>query len=192
MKQLIKNLLGKILKDYQLNRIYCLDLPEASDTQGSGRLEGGAVIRPLESQDQFASASDQRIRDHAWYLDEQTLGYGIFENDDLVCVCCFWPAGHPSLPTRFANLGEGEAAMVDLLTAPQCRGKGYALKIAAYAVTDLSTRGYKRLWTWVWHSNGASIRVFTKAGWRYSHFLAEFKFSQSRDYLRLRLPPLGR
>lgn len=187
MKNLIKWILRILFKDYQFNRIYFIDLP-TSDAQIHDQMLGVETIKVVESQEQFAFAPDQRIRDHAWYLDKHANVYGVYTGDELVCVCSFWSAGHPNIRSRFSTLKGNEAVMVDLLTAPECRGKGYALAITRFAENDLFLKGYQRLWTWVWHSNTPSIRVFNKAGWNCSHFLLEFQPYGMKNYLRLKLP----
>lgn len=190
MKQLLKRGLRMIFDDYELNRIYYVDLDTTSAGKG-GATSDGTVIRRLESPREYASSPDGRIRDHAWYYHQYAQAYGLFEGDALMCVCCFWTKGHPQMPQRFSSLEHSEAVMVDLLTAPQSRSKGYALAVTRFAERDLRSRGYTKLWTWVWHSNAASIRVFTKAGWSYSHFLAEFRVRGRANHWRLRLPMVG-
>jgi RimJ/RimL family protein N-acetyltransferase len=190
MKKLIKWVLHIIFKDYQFNRIYFIDLP-TSDAQLSTQMLGRENIRLVESQEQFASSLDQRIRDHAWYFDEFAYVYGVYIENELVCVCSFWISGHPNMPRRFSALIKNGAVMVDLLTAPNYRGKGYALAITRFAENDLFLKGYNKLWTWVWHSNTPSIRVFEKAGWNYSHLLLEFQLYGMKDHLRFKLPPWG-
>lgn len=191
MKAQLQRVANLLFKEYQLNRIYCLDLA-AHPPSTPEALPDGAEIRVIDSPAQIAASPDQRIRDHAWYAGERAVGYGIWEDGRLICMCWFWLVGHASMPGRFAALGETEAVMVDLLTTPPCRGKGYALAIARFAAHDLHARGFSKLWTWVWHSNTPSIRVFTKAGWTYSHFLAEIQPHGRRAPLRLRVPPLGK
>lgn len=191
MKKLIRWVLHVFFKDYQFNRIYFIDLP-SSDAQLSNQMLGRETISLIESQDQFASSPDERIREHAWYFDKFACVYGTYIGNELVCICSFWISGHPSMPRRFSTLIKNEAVMVDLLTAPDYRGKGYALAITRFAENDLFLKGYNKLWTWVWHSNTPSIRVFGKAGWNYSHLLLEFQLYGMKDYLRFKLPAWGR
>lgn len=190
MKKITKWILRILFRDYQFNRIYFVDLP-TSDAKLSSQMSDIETIRLVESQEQFASSPDHQIRDHAWYFGKFAYVYGVYIGSELVCVCSFWIAGHPNLPSRFSTLIEKEAVMVDLLTAPNCRGKGYALAITRFAENDLFLKGYNRLWTWVWHSNTPSICVFNKAGWNYSHFLLEFQLCGMTDYLRFKLPAWG-
>lgn len=191
MKELIKRMLRIFFKNYQFNRIYFVDLPtsraQTSDIAFGAETE---TIRLVESQEEFASSLDQRIRDHAWYLDNQAYVYGIYKGHELLCICSFWVAGHSRMPSRFSTLKENEAVMVDLLTASQSRGKGYASAITRFAENDLYRKGYTRLWTWVWHSNNPSICVFKKAGWNYTHLLLEFQLNGMKDYLRFKLPSM--
>lgn len=187
MKELAKKVMRGLFTDYQINRIYFVDLP-SSDAPVSGQLSDIETIRVIASRDAFAASPDARIRDHAWYLDEHAHAYGLYVGERLVCVCCFWLATHPKMPGKFPALRQDEAVMLDLLTAAECRGKGYALAIARYAAYDLGLKGHPRLWTWVWHSNAPSIRVFEKAGWSYSHLLLELQLRGVTKHLRLRLP----
>lgn len=190
MKEIIKRILHHLFRDYQFNRIYYKDV---SDPQLllSDVLPDGAVIRLIESSDQLVSSPDQRIREHTWYAGEYAHGYGIWKHDELLCICWFWTSGHPGMVGKFSALGDKEAVMVDLLTADQSRGRNYAAAIIRYAERDLLCRGYRRLWTWVWHSNIPSIRVFSKAEWIYSYFLAEFQLFGMNRYFRFRFPPIG-
>jgi len=191
LKSQLKCLGHRLLQDYQLNRIYHQDLGDAP-TPVEQQQPPGARISVIDSPKVIDDSPDQRIRDHAWYAGEHAIGYGIWEADQLVCMCWFWTPGREGFPERFADLGEHEAIMVDLLTSPARRGKGYALAIIRYAERDLARRGYRSLWTWVWHSNTPSVRVFTKAGWRYRYFLVEMKHAAMKRYLRFRLPAWGK
>ncbi len=78
--------------------------------------------------------------------------------------------------------------MVDLLISEKYKGKGYALAMTLFSERDLVINGYKKIWTWVWHSNGPSIRVFEKAGWVYSHQLIELQLYGMESHLRIKLP----
>jgi GNAT superfamily N-acetyltransferase len=189
MKEPLKRLMRRALEDYQLNRVYRKDLP--AHPPPAPTLPEPATIAPIVSRERFAQAAAPELLDHAWYLDTHAHAYGLYEGRELVSAAVFWVSGHPRMPGRFAWLGPGEAVMVDLLTAPGHRGKGYALALTRNAEADLPRQGYTRLWTWVWHNNTPSIRVFEKAGWRYSHFLVEIKSWGATDYLRLKLPPLA-
>jgi RimJ/RimL family protein N-acetyltransferase len=186
LRQLATFVLRCLVAEYQLNWIYYIDLPTRHE-KPEDRVSEPISVRRIDSREQFSLARDSRIRDHAWYLDKDAYVYGIYEDGELVSICAFWKAGHPRMPRRFSALKQSEAVMVDLLTTPQSRGKGHALAITQFAEKDLFRRGYTRLWTWVWHSNHPSMRVFAKAGWKYSHFLIELQFHGLRKSFSFRL-----
>lgn len=144
MKAQLKRIAHALFKDYQINRIYYLDLA-AQQPLSPESLPDGAVIQVIESPQQIANSPDKRIRDHAWYAGGHARGYGIWEDGLLTCMCWFWTPTHPGMPGRFSALGERDAVMVDLLTSPHCRGKGYAVAITRFAMIDLYKRGYSRL-----------------------------------------------
>ncbi len=77
IKSFIKSVLRILFKNYQFIRIYYLDLPK-SDTQITKPELSEASIRRLDSQDQFFTSNDQRIRDHSTFFDDQTFAYGMF------------------------------------------------------------------------------------------------------------------
>jgi ribosomal protein S18 acetylase RimI-like enzyme len=190
MKENLKKIAQTVFKDYQINRIYALNEPDDGN-HAPIQIESGAVIQSITSPAVIDTSPDPRIRDHAWYAGEHAYGYGIWEENQLICMCWFWSPRHPGMPGRFSNLRDDELVLVDLITSPQCRGKGYALAITRFAVSDLRKKGYARFLTWVWHSNTPSIRVFTKAGWSYTYFLIELRFAFMRDYLRFWIPSTG-
>ncbi len=187
MKKIAKYVLKRVFKEYQINRIYSRDI--------SGKLPDaisptGIQVGPIEKKEMILLSSDTRIKEHAYYAGDHAHGYGIWEDDDLVCMCWFWGAGHERIPGRFASLQPDEAIMVDLLTTEKCRGRGYAVLISQYAEKNLAAAGINQLWTWVWHNNSPSIRVFEKLGWVYRGILVEVKFAGIKDFLRFKLPRL--
>lgn len=189
MKMLIKKILRALFEDYQINWILSLDSHSLSrnDPQ-SALLSSNELIQVITSKDEFDYSSDQRIRDHAWYFDQHAYVYGVFEGNELACVCVFWTADHPNMPARFLNLTQNEAVMVDLITATQFRRKGYAIAVICFAENDLFNKGYTKLRTWVWHSNTPSIHVFNKLGWRFLYLLLEFKLYGIKNYFSFKLP----
>jgi ribosomal protein S18 acetylase RimI-like enzyme len=72
--------------------------------------------------------------------------------------------------------------MVDLVTLDSHKGRGLAPLVTRFAAAEFKRDGFRRLHTWVWHSNTPSIRSFQKARWSYTAFLV---------YLKIRgLPPI--
>ena len=185
IKNIFKFIARSLFGNYQLNRIYYkkinrheLQIPQSVDLK---------VIVNLEDIDQ---SKDQDIKDHKWYAMENAFGFGLWDNDDLVCMCWFWNNKNENLPNRFNKIGEQEVVMVDLITSKFYRGKGYALLITNYAENELGNSGYNKMWTWVWRSNKASARVFSKANWVYDYFLAELNLPLFSKPVKIRLPKM--
>jgi ribosomal protein S18 acetylase RimI-like enzyme len=184
VKSAAKALMRAVFRDYELNRIYRKPLaPLADDGPPSG-----TRIERLLTKEQVATSPDARIRSHDWYHGEHARGWGLWEGDRLLCITWFWTPNDPRAQRDFPFMAADEAVMVDLLTAPECRGRNYAPAITRHAERALAEEGFRRVWTWVWHSNIPSQRVFEKAGWTYDHFLAVFALRGLARPLRLRLP----
>jgi len=167
LKRVAKVVAERLFGPYQLNRIYMRELEQVAAAPPA-RYD----IRPISSAEQFAAAIDQRMREHAWYAGENAPGFGLWENERLVCTCMFWNHKRfsDSSPIR---VGEREAVLVDVITAQESRGKGYAPALIGFAEAALKRAGFVRLYAWVWHSNHPSRRAFEKAGWKYVAFVVQ-------------------
>jgi ribosomal protein S18 acetylase RimI-like enzyme len=167
LKEPMKQLVRVVFPHYELNRVYRFDTEQLAFEPPEG-----AVLAPIRDRGAIdASAVDETIRTHGWYAGDHAYGFGLWTNAKLVAMTWFWTRDRPGLPPWFATLREDEAVMMDLITSPAFRGHGYASVITNYSASELRKRGYRRLWTWVWHSNTPSIRSFEKAAWIYDHFL---------------------
>jgi len=164
---------------YQLVRIYRKDLSRVQlcDTEGCHFVD-------LSGSSLFADVASDDIRSHACYAVTGSYGYGLMEGQRCVCACWYWTKQHSQLPVRFfPELQKDEAVMVDLVTTARMRGKGYASALIRYSESQLRAAGFCRLRTWVWHSNGPSIRTFEKSGWTYTGFRIEIEpFRRERRF----------
>ncbi|HET6277960.1 MAG TPA: GNAT family N-acetyltransferase [Candidatus Polarisedimenticolia bacterium] len=64
------------------------------------------------------------------------------------------------------DLQPSEAKLIDVVTAPEERGKGFAPRLIREASAFMHSLGYERIYARIWHSNHASQRAFVKAGWK--------------------------
>ena len=64
------------------------------------------------------------------------------------------------------DLRPSEAKLIDVVTVPEERGKGFAPRLIREAEACMKGLGYDRIYARIWHSNHASQRAFAKAGWR--------------------------
>jgi RimJ/RimL family protein N-acetyltransferase len=167
LKRATKRIAEILFAPYELNRVYGIDLRNYDKPAPSG-----FDLRKVTSAEEISGAADSLLREHAWYAGENAFAFGLWDGDSLVCSCVFWDHRrfHDS---SLMTLGEGEAIMVDLVTAPKWRGRGYAPLVIRFAETELKRGGFERLYSWVWHSNEPSKRAFEKAGWSYIAFVVK-------------------
>lgn len=186
MKSFLKRVAGWLLVDYQWYRMYYRNLadikePTLSDT----------VIAKIESPDIVSNSSSERIRNHAHYAGEHALGFGVWENDDLVSTVWYWVQPNHRIPKSLSNLGPREALLVDVLTAESARGKSYAVALIAFSSWQLKGLGYERARALVWETNTPSIRAFTKAGWIYEQLSVQLTPKWIKRKLSFKLRPRG-
>jgi GNAT superfamily N-acetyltransferase len=185
MKTIAKWFARLIVGEYRFNRIYRFDplksapLPAAILAKNAWRF-GSLVPNDLEK------ATDTRIRAHAWYGGENSYGFGVWEQDELVSATWFW--NNQRFKDRgIWELGTDEAIMVDLLTAERHRGKGLAPLLTQFAVHELRKQNFRMLYTWVWHSNHPSIRSFEKAGWTRIAYVVELNLFHLKRIRHVRM-----
>lgn len=176
VKRAFKELARLLLGPYRCNRIYqltdCGSEPSLPRDIECGRVEG----LPLSS---VASAE---LRDRFCYGGADAYGYGLFSDGVLAAVCWFWGPQRFNDPMLW-SLAEGEAILVDLLTALEHRGRGLAPVLIRYASWDMHRSGWKSLYTWMWYTHHASYHAFEKAGWRQIAWVLEiYPFSVPRAF----------
>jgi len=187
LKDLAKSLAGYAFGKYQLIRLYCKTL-DGDAADASGTLE----CREIKDLNVIHELGTEEIKNHAWYgaQGQGAFGYGIIQDQKLVCTCWYWTKEDRRLPARFfSNLQDSDAVMVDLLTSESARGRGYASALIRYSEQKLKEAGFRRLLTWVWHSNNPSIRTFEKSGWKYTGFLIEVQPFRTSRRIQIRLRP---
>jgi len=172
-----------VFPSYQLLRVYHFDTERLVFEPPKD-----VVLAPIpDSQTVKTSGVDEVIRARGWYAGEHAHGFGLWSGSTLVATAWFWTRQRPGVPSWFATLVDDEAVLVDIVTAPSYRGRGYASVLTNFAANELRKLGYRRLWTWIWHSNTPSIRSFKKAEWVYSHFFIQVQPFWSRHALSFRL-----
>jgi GNAT superfamily N-acetyltransferase len=172
---------------YQFNRIYRLEHPPDGLQMPSGMICLSLEIPP--------EGIDSRLLQRFSYGGEDAYGYGLSLDGQLAAICWFW--GHRRSHNRVPwHLSAREAIIVDLLTLPECRGRGLATLLIRHSSMEMRRLGMQTLYTWVWHSHRASYLAFEKAGWQQIAWVLEFGGSGTRRPLRFTWPalppPLGR
>ena len=170
MRNLVKRAARLLLGDYQLNRIYTIDLANLTPSDAPPRLDANQRLTTLEEKD-FDSAPDERMRKRRWYGGANAYGFGLWEQDLLVCMCWCWD--YRRRAGKVWTLEQDEAALVDIITAESHRGRGLAPIVIQFATEHLRDRGFRRVYAWVWHNHRSSMRSFEKSGWQHVALVAE-------------------
>ncbi len=182
LKRALKTVAATALGDYRFNRIYRNERAPANLS-----LPAGTACSVFKSPS--PDMADDSLLNRISYAGEDSYGFGLFLEGQPAAICWFW--GH----VRFRDpllwsLSEGEAIMVDLLTAPQFRGRGLATLLIRYAAIEMRRLGMQNLYTWVWHSHHSSYRAFERAGWRQIAWVLEVHPFGKRQPLRVSWPAL--
>lgn len=154
-----------LLGNYQLYRIYRLR-PSAS-------AGGDPLVVALDGSQALQAARCNELRDLCQYAGEDAYGYGYREGGELLAACWYWTGRRYRENRNFWPLEEGEAKLVQIVTAPTARGRGIAGRLLTHSAADMATRGYRALYARIWHSNRPSIRAFERVGWQYIAFVAD-------------------
>jgi len=168
IRLVLKKVAALLFGPYRFNRIYQLSSANLAPDMPSGTSFRGLDGSPP------ASLLDPKLSERFWYGGDDAYGYGLFLEDSLAAVCWFWG------PRRFDDpllwkLENGDAILVDLLTASSHRGHGLAPLLIKYAAAEMCRNGWSRLYTWVWHTHHASYHAFEKAGWRQIAWVLEIQ-----------------
>lgn len=183
IKALLRTAVQPVVGDYALNRIY--------------RREAGCPLPPLRDgwrilpMDDAALAvlrahPDPKVRKSASFARNGVFGFALWDHDRLAGTVFFEDR------TTYYNdalwtLAQDEAALIDLLTLPEHRGRGVAPLLIAYGTNAMFARGMRALIAWIWWTNHPSIRAFEKAGWSYIAFVTQMRPFGKRQ-LTFRLP----
>lgn len=161
MKAVLRGLAAPFLGRVEVYRILRKD-----SADGSPEVERATdvPVRPLADGD-VEGASNPTIRDRHWYGGEQSRGFGWFEGQDLVAVCYFW-WGARYEARNFWPLADGQAKLVEIVTAGSHRGRGIARRLIGHATQQMFDSGFQTLYARVWYSNQPSLAAFRAAGWR--------------------------
>lgn len=159
---IVKRLASWILGDYDLYRIYQFDLSRAEGPPSS-------VARLAEVDERALVGTD--LRDLAQYAGTGAHGFGAWLGSDLAATCWFWNEERYR-QRNFWPIQNDEAKLVQISTAEHYQGRGIAFDLIRFGMNEMKTRGYRRVYARVWHSNRPSIGLFEKAGWKYVAFVA--------------------
>lgn len=111
-------------------------------------------------------SNDMLIRDCDWYGGLGALGFAIRDaRDDIVCLQWYW-FGERYQRAAFWEISSSEAASVHLVTLPVHRNRGLATELKRASARAMAQRGFTALYSRIWWTNAASLRVSEKQGWQ--------------------------
>lgn len=161
VKALAKRLARWAFGDYSIYRVLSW-APATPEPMVACACPSFAVI-PVELA-QVTASHDPVMAEQAGYLGDGACGFGCFEDGRLIGLCVYW-FGERYRSRNFWPLDRAEAKMVQIVVAPNMRGRGIALDLITQSSRAMARSGFVRLYARVWHSNRPSLRAFEKAGW---------------------------
>lgn len=164
MRALAKAALAFLLGDYEVYRIFRLDLAAAAEPDPGALAAAGYALREV-SPDEVAAAADPEIRGRAFYGGDGAFGFAALEGGEIVCLQWIWH-GARYRTRNFWPLAPDEAKSVELYTRPEARGKGLATALKEHSAAAMRAKGFRALYSRIWLTNRPSVRVSEKAGWR--------------------------
>lgn len=177
MKGVAKYIARLLLGDYSIYRIYRFE-PSAEVPSGKGSTCIVEVDRlSIESSDL------PLMREQAWYAGEGAFAYAYVEADRIRGLCFYWHADR-YLQRNFWPLRDREAKLVQIVTAPDSRGRGVAATLIRVSSQSMRRKGFERLYARIWHSNVPSLKAFSRAGWSQIATVIEVHFLRRRSASR--------
>ncbi len=162
MKALLKRLAHAVLGDYSIYRV--LQRPAGAGPAPMPPQAAAFAIGPVQRAD-IEACAEQLLREQAFYAGEGARAYACRDGGRIVGLCFYW-YGERYRPRGFWPLQEGQAKLVQIITAPDMRGRKVAQALVAASSADMAAQGFDTLFARVWHNNTPSLRAFAAAGWR--------------------------
>jgi RimJ/RimL family protein N-acetyltransferase len=111
-------------------------------------------------------SNDTLIRDCDWYGGPGALGFAIRDaREDIAALQWYW-FGERYHRAAFWEISASEAASVHLVTLPAHRNQGLATELKRASARAMAQRGFTALYSRIWWTNAASLRVSEKLGWQ--------------------------
>ena len=177
MKQLTKQLFRKVFGDYELYSIYVWE-------KGIEQKPEDFAIRQLSIDDLLGSSSSQ-IRKISNYAGGDAYIFGVEENDNVLCACCYWHNERYPTERGFWRLEPQEAKLVQIVTAREARNRGLARQLISASGFAMSEKGFNKLYARIWKGHRASERAFEAAKWSRCATVVGIEFLGRRIRLRL-------
>ena len=168
MKELIKKAVKATLGDYAIYHVYSL---LATKERVPAPINADVCFVAVELT-QVEESAEELMREQKAYHGQETFAFACTDNNQIVGLCYFWH-GNRYKKRNFWPLSEGEAKLVQIVIAPQMRGRGLAPQLIEFSTNAMFEAGFKTLYARIWHSNLPSIRSFERARWKQAATVVE-------------------
>jgi RimJ/RimL family protein N-acetyltransferase len=182
MKQLLKAAARAVLGEYSAYVVLSRGADEGQPPQPQQARD--YTIRRVD-QAEIRASDDPLMREQASYAGDGALAYACISEGRIVALCFYWH-GARYRTRNFWPLKEGEAKLVQIITAPSMRGKKVAPTLIGASHAELMQSGFERAYARVWHSNEPSLRAFAAAGWTRRAMVVEVNPLRRKQPLRIR------
>ena len=149
---------------YECYRVLRVSLVHGG-TPAMPALPPGFRFERVTSED-VARSDDMLIRECDWYGGPDSAGFALRDAQGrIACLQWYW-FGERCRHAPFWNLSPTEAASMHLVTSPAHRNRGLATELKRASARAMVERGFTALYSRVWWTNAASLRVSEKTGWQ--------------------------
>ena len=172
VREALKAVVQRVLCDYSIYFIYECPMPPpvTPGVPGALRIAGidDEVLKSLREHPY------QKIAGAAAYSGVGATGWVALDGTEIAATCWAWNRERLG-DSLFFTLTGLQYALVDVVTAPDYRGRGLAPAMISFSARTLVELGMTRYRAWIWWTNTASIRAFEKVGWRRSQLIVTFR-----------------
>lgn len=184
LKSLVRTIIGGLFDEYRIDWIFAS--PVRSEPQSDAGEPANMVPVGPDHLRALGDSRTAKVRNSLSFNRSGMLGYVLLEEGVPVCVAHFCDAQQYDRAGTWP-LRPGEMALMDIATEEHARGRGHAVRLIQAATNACRARGATRLIAFIWWSNAASVRAFTKAGWRRIGLSIEVRIGTRWHSLRLPL-----
>jgi GNAT superfamily N-acetyltransferase len=189
---LLQAMLSPVARDFWIGRTF---VHRATSSQSQGGFASPLELCILPLDDLRSVAFDEGVRPRAdspvAAADRMLFAAKL---DGRVIGLCSYGFGQSYVRCGgFYDLVAGEAELMEIFTAPSCRGRGVATRLLRFSAPLMHSRGFSTLFAKVWHSNRASTRAFRAADWTQHSFFVRVSLRGSARvwHSELRAPRVG-
>lgn len=160
-KDLVRRALSNFV-DYRFNWIVAQD--ERSQAPG---LSTSLEVRTFDKRyiDALAQHPDPRVRSALSFERAGCTGFVLLADAEPAAFLHFADVSRYESASTWP-LASNEVALVNVITLPAYRSRGYASLLIAEATSSLVPKSYQRAIAYIWWNHEASLRAFRNAGWR--------------------------